>query len=179
MTKFSFEDKLRAVNMYLRGYGSNTVAKVYKVKNHSNILMWVKRYQKYGIDGLKVRYPKYDYDGNFKLNVLNWRKRHKASYPETALQFDISNPGTIATWQRKLDTKGVDALFTRRGRAKHMTTNNNKQAEKSELSELERLRAENRALRVENEYLKNSMPWFRSADIARKISNHPRIKAKI
>ena len=59
-----------------------------------------------------------------------------------------------------------------------MTTNNNKQAEKSELSELERLRAENRALRVENEYLKNSMPWFRSADIARKISNHPRIKAK-
>ncbi|TFU63792.1 transposase, partial [Ligilactobacillus murinus] len=53
MTKFSFEDKLRAVNMYLRGYGSNTVAKVYKVKNHSNILMWVKRYQKYGIDGLK------------------------------------------------------------------------------------------------------------------------------
>jgi len=154
MTKFSFEDKLRAVNMYLRGYGSNTVAKVYKVKNHSNILMWVKRYQKYGIDGLKVRYPKYDYDGNFKLNVLNWRKRHKASYPETALQFDISNPGTIATWQRKLDTKGVDALFTRRGRAKHMTTNNNKQAEKSELSELERLRAENRALRVENEYLK-------------------------
>ncbi|BDI01934.1 transposase [Ligilactobacillus murinus] len=154
MTKFSFEDKLRAVNMYLRGYGSNTVAKVYKVKNHSNILMWVKRYQKYGIDGLKVRYPKYDYDGNFKLNVLNWRKRHKASYPETALQFDISNPGTIATWQRKLDTKGVDALFTRRGRAKHMTTNNNKQAEKTELSELERLRAENRALRVENEYLK-------------------------
>ncbi|USF22157.1 helix-turn-helix domain-containing protein [Ligilactobacillus murinus] len=154
MTKFSFEDKLRAVNMYLRGYGSNTVAKVYKVKNHSNILMWVKRYQKYGIDGLKVRYPKYDYDGNFKLNVLKWRKRHKASYPETALQFDISNPGTIATWQRKLDTKGVDALFTRRGRAKHMTTNNNKQAEKSELSELERLRAENRALRVENEYLK-------------------------
>ena len=154
MTKFSFEDKLRAVNMYLRGYGSNTVAKVYKVKNHSNILMWVKRYQKYGIDGLKVSYPKYDYDGNFKLNVLNWRKRHKASYPETALQFDISNPGTIATWQRKLDTKGVDALFTRRGRAKYMTTNNNKQAEKTELSELERLRAENRALRVENEYLK-------------------------
>ena len=85
---------------------------------------------------------------------LNWRKRHKASYPETALQFDISDPGTIVTWQRKLDTKGVDALFTRRGRAKHMTTNNNKQAEKSELSELERLRAENRALRVENEYLK-------------------------
>ncbi|AWZ39385.1 helix-turn-helix domain-containing protein [Ligilactobacillus murinus] len=91
---------------------------------------------KYSIDGLKVRHPKYDYDGNFKLNVLN--RGHKASYLETALQFDISDPGTIATWQRNLDTEGVDTLFTRRGRAKHVTTNNNKQAEKSELSELER-----------------------------------------
>ena len=59
---------------------------------------------KYGIDGLKVRYPKYDYDGNFKLNVLNWRK-DISFLSETALQFDISNPGTIATWQRKLILK--------------------------------------------------------------------------
>ena len=60
MTKFSFEDKLRAVNMYLRGYGSNTVAKAYKVKSHSNILMWVKRYQK----RIVVRYKhKYNYFG--------------------------------------------------------------------------------------------------------------------
>lgn len=34
-----------------------------------------------------------------------------------------------------------------------MTTNHNRQASK-QLSELERLKAENRALRVENEYLK-------------------------
>ncbi|KRL72638.1 hypothetical protein [Ligilactobacillus saerimneri] len=34
-----------------------------------------------------------------------------------------------------------------------MTTKNNRQASK-QLSELERLKAENRALRVENEYLK-------------------------
>ena len=38
-----------------------------------------------------------------------------------------------------------------------MTTNHNHQASK-QLSELERLKAENRALRVENEYLKNSRP---------------------
>ncbi|MCM2629807.1 transposase, partial [Lactiplantibacillus plantarum] len=45
------------------------------------------------------------------------------------------------------------ALFTRRGRANHMMTNHNHQARK-QLSELERLKADNRALKVENEYLK-------------------------
>ncbi len=94
-----------------------------------------------------------DYDGDFKLKVLNWKKQHKASYPQTALQFDISNPWTIATWQKKLKERGIEALFTRRGRGKHMTTNHNRQASK-QLSELEQLKAENRALKVENEYLK-------------------------
>lgn len=153
MTKFSFEIKLKAVQMYLSGIGSPTIAQRLGIKQHTSVLMWVARYQKYGIPGLKIRTPKYDYDGDFKLKVLNWKKQHKASFPQTALQFDISNPGTIATWQRKLNQYGLKALFTRRGRAKHMTTKNNRQASK-QLSELERLKAENRALRVENEYLK-------------------------
>ncbi|WP_404802680.1 hypothetical protein [Limosilactobacillus oris] len=59
----------------------------------------------------------------------------------------------MATWQKKLKERGIEALFTRRGRAKHMTTNHNHQASK-QLSELEQLKAENRALKVENEYLK-------------------------
>lgn len=59
----------------------------------------------------------------------------------------------MPTGKRKLKECGIEALFTRRGWAKHMTTNHNRQASK-QLSELERLKAENRALRVENEYLK-------------------------
>ena len=35
-----------------------------------------------------------------------------------------------------------------------MTTHHNRQAKKQQLSELDRLKAENRALKVENEYLK-------------------------
>lgn len=57
-------------------------------------------------------------------------------------------------WQRKFNKGGLQALFTRRGRSKHVTTNHNRQYEKNDLSELERLKMENRALRVENEYLK-------------------------
>ena len=150
MTKFSFEVKLKAVQMYLAGIGSSTIARRLGIKGKKSVQIWVARYRKYGVQGLEIRSPKFDYDGNFKLKVLNWRKQHKASYPQTALQFDISNPGTIANWQRKFNERGIEALFTRRGRA---TTNHNQQARK-QLSELERLKAENRALKVENEYLK-------------------------
>ncbi len=153
MTKFNFDTKLKAVQMYLRGTSSETVARRLGIRSHDNVLMWVARYRKYGIQGLEIRLPKYDYDGDFKLKVLNWKKQHKASYSQTALQFDISNRGTIVNWQKKLNQYGAEALFTRRGQAKHMTTNHNRQASK-QLSELERLKAENRALKVENEYLK-------------------------
>ncbi len=150
MTKFSFEVKLKAIRMYLAGIGSSTIARKLGIREAKSVQIWVARYRKYGVQGLEIRSPKFDYDGNLKLKVLNWRKQHEASYLQTALQFDISNPGTIANWQRKLKERGIEALFTRRGRA---TTNHNQQARK-QLSELERLKAENRALKVENEYLK-------------------------
>lgn len=153
MTKFSLDVRLKAVQMYLSGIGSITVARRLGIKQKNSVLMWVARYQKYGIKGLEIRQPKYDYDGEFKLRVLNWKKQHKASYSQTALHFDISNVGTIVNWQKKFDQGGAQALFTRRGRARHMTTNHNRQASK-QLSELQRLKAENRALKVENEYLK-------------------------
>lgn len=153
MTKFSLEIKLKAVQLYLSGIGSSTIARRLGIKEKTSIQIWIARYQEYGVQGLEIRSPRYDYDGDFKLKVLNWKKQHRASYLQTALRFDISNPGTIANWQRKLKERGVEALFTRRGRAKHMTTNHNRQASK-QLSELERLKAENRALKVENEYLK-------------------------
>lgn len=153
MTKFSFEVKLKAIQMYLSGIGSTTIARRLGIKKRDSVLMWVARYQKFGIQGLEIRQSKYDYSGEFKLQVLNWRKQHKASFTTTAIHFDISNISTIASWQKKLDQRGKEALFTRRGQAKHMTTNHDHQASK-QLSELERLKAENRALRVENEYLK-------------------------
>lgn len=151
MTKFSFEVKLKAVQMYLFGISSTTIARRLGIKKKDLVLMWLARYRKYGINGLEIRQSEYDYDGEFKLLVLNRRKQNKTPFTQTALHFDISNVGTIASWQKELDQYGREALFTKRGRAKHMTTNHNRQASKK-LSELERLKAENRALRVENEY---------------------------
>ena len=125
MTKFSFE----IVQMHLPEIGSTTIARRLGIKKVDSVLMWLARYRKFGVLGLEIRQSKYDYDGEFKLQVLNWRKQHQASSTATAQHFDISN-GTIVSWQKRLKQCGKEALFTRIGRAKHMITNHNRQANK-------------------------------------------------
>jgi transposase len=156
VVKFSSEFREKVVYEYLNGGGgTQELANKYGIGSHQTILDWVNRYKKYGDNAFKVRSPKSDYNGNFKLEVLEWMRSNRASLPETALHFNISTPSTIWSWQRKYEEKGVEALFNRRGRPKDMTTNDkSKQGKKQESSELERLQRENLMLRIENEYLK-------------------------
>ena len=120
-------------------------------------------FQSYHQINLFIHRPNYDYDGNFKLKVLNWKKGNQASYVTTALKFDISNYGTIANWQRKFERGGVRALFTKRGRSRRMPNNHHgKHDNQTSPSELELLRAENRGLRVENEYFKYPLSWTKN-----------------
>jgi hypothetical protein len=79
-------------------------------------------------------------------------KTHEASYPKTALHFNISNVGTIWHWQHICETEGVEALYRSKGRQTIMSAN--KQSKKRQQTELERLREENELLHIENEYLK-------------------------
>jgi transposase len=151
---------------FLKGKeSSNSLAKKYGIGSHRTILNWVNQFKEYGGSSFDIRSPKFDYDGNFKLEVLEWKKRNRASLPETALHFDISAPSTIWAWERKLEEKGIEALFMRRGRAKHMTTSpDHKQGKKEEPSELEKLKRENRLLKIENEYLKKLKALMQEPD---------------
>ena len=110
MAKFSFEVKLKAVQMYLSGIGSTTVARRLGIKKSDLVMMWVARYRKFGIQGLEIRQSKYDYSGDFKLQVLKWKKQHQASFTTTAIHFDISKywyccglaKETRSVWKRSL-----------------------------------------------------------------------------
>lgn len=142
MTKFTYDLKLKVVKEYLQGTGSPTLSRKYGIDNHFSVLNWVKRYQKYGKAGLEVRTPGFTYDGDFKLKVLTWRKEHQVSYSKTALHFDISNPGTIANWQKKMDTYGPEVLFNQRGQ------------NASILLKLKQLELQNQMLQAENDNLR-------------------------
>ncbi|MQS75190.1 helix-turn-helix domain-containing protein [Companilactobacillus halodurans] len=144
MTKFNLDLKLKVVHEYLNGEGSVVLGRKYQISSFS-IFNWAQRYQKYGVAGLKKRTSGYDYDGDYKLKVLKWKSKHNASYSKTALNFDISNPGTIANWQKKLNIGGVSALYSQRDK---------KSKNKFEFDKLDKLEQENRNLHIENAYLK-------------------------
>ena len=53
---YSFDIKFKAVKMYLEeGIGSNTLAKELNLSSNKRVLLWVKRYNEFGEDGLRER----------------------------------------------------------------------------------------------------------------------------
>lgn len=53
---YSFDIKLKAVKMYLEeGIGSTTIAKELNLSCKNRVLLWVKRYKEFGVEGLKER----------------------------------------------------------------------------------------------------------------------------
>lgn len=53
---YSFDIKLKAVKMYLEdGIGSTTIAKELNLSSNKRVLLWVKRFNEFGEDGLKER----------------------------------------------------------------------------------------------------------------------------
>ena len=151
--QFTKELKMKVVQDYLTSsIGYRLIARKYGIKSSSSVLFWIRRYETFGLKGLDVLSPDKIFDGSFKMNVLKWMKTNKASYPKTALHFNISNVGTIWQWQHIWETEGADALYRSKGRQTIMTAD--KQSKKRQQTELERLREENELLQIENEYLK-------------------------
>jgi transposase len=155
MSKYSLETKLAAIKLNQQGYGAIEIAEKLHVKSQNQVRDWLLKYKAYGVPGLRKQITNKTYSGDFKLEVLNWRKTHNQSYDQTALHFHVFPASTIARWQLAYNKDGVEALFTKQGRPP-MTKKPKKQKKltSSELSELKKLRLENRALRVENAYLK-------------------------
>ena len=177
MVKFTLEQKLQALNLLKEGYSSRSAAQIIGAGSHQMIDCWAAQYQHFGVQGLEIRRTHQIYRGQFKLQVLNWRKEHDEIYQNTAIHFKITTPSLIAHWQKSFDEGGLDALFTKRGRPP--MNKSPKKAVKntsSELSELERLRLENRQLRIENDYLKKVEALARRKDAQRK-KNGPSSKS--
>lgn len=154
MTKYLLETKLAAVKLSQQGYGAEEIVKKLHLKSHNQVDNWLLKYKAYGVSGLRKSLTRKTYSGDFKLEALNWRKTHNQSYRQTALHFHVFPASTIANWQRSYNKGGVEALFTKRGRPTMTRKPKKQKLTASELSELKKLRLENRALRVENAYLK-------------------------
>ena len=159
MTKYSESFKLRVVQEYLDGpLGYKLLARKYGVKSETQLKNWVAIFRKYGVSGLYAKKNREVYSVQFKLDVLSFMKRTGASVTETALQFGLTNPPTIASWKKAFLQGGTEALDRPKGRPamSDKNKNNKRKAYKKDrkLTREEELEQENELLRLEVEYLK-------------------------
>lgn len=153
MSKYSSEFKLEVVQYYLDGKGGFSATAKYFGVNHELLRGWVKKYQQYGPAGL-MKQKISSYDGDFKLNVIEYMHNNHLSVAETSYHFNLGNNYIVGKWERIYYEEGPQALYQeRRGRRKNNMTSKTRKKKLSKESE-EDLIAENQRLRMENAYLK-------------------------
>lgn len=139
--------KIAAVNEYLSGYGSlESVCRKYKISHSSILYQWIKVYndshkelkstcsggRKPMTKGRKTTFDE-------KLEIVQFCIANGKNYSLTIEKFNISYQ-QIYLWVRKYEKKGIDNLLDRRGKTKP----------EYELTETDRLRAENKMLEAKN-----------------------------
>jgi len=153
MKKFSPDKKIQAVTRYLNGVESlKTVAKSYRV-HPSVFINWIRQYEYHGEKAFKKGYTSYSTQD--KLDVINHMNEHGTSVRETAAVFNIASHSTILSWQRSLESFGIDALQPKKKGRPSMKKDSKEQKNQMVVEgSVEALQAEVDRLRMENAYLK-------------------------
>lgn len=150
--KHTFEEKLLAVQRYLNGEGSSKEIGRDLGLDHHDVIIYSLRYKRLGEDGLR-RQPYVIATYEQKLDILRQYKENCISLDELSAQTGFGR-STLLKWLRISREKGYEALadVKQRGRP---PKNMRKQSKPTEsLTEIEKLQAELRYLKAENDLLK-------------------------
>ena len=152
MAKYSYEEKKAAIDLVLlKGLSQSEASRITGV-TRSLLQTWLNLYSHFGIEGLLMKSG--TYDGEFKVNVIEYMHENKISLTQTAALFGIPGVSTVLKWERIYYEEGPQGLYRdKRGRPQKMNSKNpqkptlNKETEEDLIAEVQRLR-------MENEYLK-------------------------
>lgn len=149
LCRYTAEFKKKVVMDYLSGGGSGqSIAVKYGIHAESTVLKWVKQYNSHVelTDSRKTGGYLMTKDINPRTTTLEERIRiveyciaNSNDYSAAAKAYNCSY-GQVCSWVKKYAADGVDGLKDGRGRTKP----------EEELSEIEKLKAENRLLKAEN-----------------------------
>ena len=142
--------KMLAVQDYLSGKGSmNDICQKYKISSDSILRQWIKVYndshkelKSIGSGGRKPMTKARKTTFEERIEIVQFCIANSKNYGMTMDKFNVSYQ-QIYLWVRKYEEKGVDGLLDRRGKAKP----------ENELTELDRLKAENKMLAAKNQEL--------------------------
>jgi len=148
--QYTPEVKLAAVTAYLSGKGSQKeICRSYKIKDRKVLRDWIKVYNGHkelrpskgrGSDIYMTKGRNTTYEE--RVEIVSYCVERDNDYAATMEKYGVSYQ-QIYSWIRKYNEKGVEGLVDKRGKRKL----------ESELTELEKLRAENRMLEARNKRL--------------------------
>ena len=148
--QYSSELKLAAVQDYLNGAGSYAkICKKYGISSRTQLRKWIKVYNGHGelrpsrgrgsdIYMTKGRNTTYEE----RIEIVSYCIERGNNYTAAVEKYGVSYQ-QIYSWVRKYNEKGAEGLVDKRGKRKP----------ESEMTELEKLKAENRLLEARNKRL--------------------------
>ena len=156
-TSYSAQVKTQAVIDYLDGKGSlDDICIKYKISAIGILQQWIKKYNDHKIfksqnkkgDKIMTNGRKTTYEE--RIEIVSFCIANANDYNLTANKFNVSYQ-QVYTWVKKYNNGGYNALVDRRGKKK--TFEELSESEKFS-AQLKLLEAENRRLKMENDFLK-------------------------
>lgn len=141
--RYSAELKIQAVQDYLSGYGSQTdICKKYGIRSKSKLQQWILMYNGHkelktsGTGGYPIMTNGRKTTFDERVEIVQYCVAHEHNYAETSEKYHISYQ-QARNYTVKYEANGVGALQDKRGKRKS----------EDEMTELERLKAENKILK--------------------------------
>lgn len=141
---YSAQHKMEAVQDYLTGKGSQVdICKKYGIRSKSKLQKWIKQYNGHEelkasrTGGCPIMAKGRKTTFNERVEIVQYCIAHEHNYAKTAEVYQISYQ-QARNYTVKYETNGVKGLEDKRGKRKT----------EDKMSELERLRAENKILRI-------------------------------
>ena len=135
------------------------ILKKYQIRSETQLRKWIKKYNGHeklkssGTGGAAIVAKGRKTSFDERVDIVQYCIAHDHNYAETAAKYGISYQ-QARSYTVKYEAGGVDALRDRRGRTKPA----------EEMTELEKLRAENRILRAEKKRAEMEVSFLKKLD---------------